>query len=109
MEIPKAKLAELTLKLKSEHGEDIHLLTTSGEQLIARSPTRAEFTRFVDESSETKRKARALETLTRACVLYPDAEALDALLEKRPGIGSSVAIKLVEIAGADQEVEAKKL
>jgi hypothetical protein len=41
-------------------------------------------------------------------VLYPDKEAFDALLEKKPGLVMTFGEKLIELAGATQEVAAKK-
>lgn len=107
--IPKEKLAELVPGLKQKHGDDIHLVTAEEEQVIVRVPSQAEYQRFLDHAAEKAKRTRAHETLTRSCVVYPEAAEFDRLLERRPGIATVVGDKLTELAGAVEHVEVKKL
>jgi hypothetical protein len=102
-------LKDKLLDLKSRHGDDIHLLSAAGEHVVATVPSSAQFQQFKDYAADDRKRTRALETLTRACVVYPDAIAMDVLLERRPGLATSFGSKLVELAGAVEDVEAKKL
>jgi regulator of sirC expression with transglutaminase-like and TPR domain len=94
--------------LKDKNGE-VYLLSAAGEHVVATVPSSAQFQQFKDYAADDRKRTRALETLTRACVVYPDALAMDVLLERRPGLATSFGSKLVELAGAVEDVEAKKL
>jgi hypothetical protein len=108
--IDKSKLSEIVAKAKADNpNAELHLLTVEDDQVIVRVPSGAAYQFFKDMASDDKKKTRALEELTRSCVVYPDATAFDALLERRPGLGTSFGGKLVELAGVVEEVEAKKL
>jgi len=107
--IPKEKLAEITAELKRKHGDDLHLLTASEEQVIARTPSQAEYQRYLDHVNEKTKRTHAHENLTRSCVVYPDHAELDALLERKPGLMTTFGDKLTELAGSVDACEAKKL
>lgn len=95
-------------RLRAEHGE-IYQLEAAGEAVIARPPTRAEYRRFRAKVLDEKGREAALETLTRACVVWPDTSAFDALLERKPALAEVFGAKLLELAGAVEEAELKKL
>lgn len=96
-------------KLKAQHGDELHQLTAAGLIFIARPPTRADYLRFTEMAADAKKRARAVEMLTRACIVYPEPDDFDALLERKPGLATSLGGELVELAGAVEEVEVKKL
>ena len=86
--------------LKARHGDDLHLLSAAGEHVVATVPSAAQFQQFKDYAADERKRTRALETLTRACVVYPDAEALDVLL----GVGERLAAKgLIFLAAQGQK------
>jgi hypothetical protein len=103
------KLKDKITELKSKHGGELHLLVAAGEYCIATTPSPAQYQQFKDYAADDRKRTHALETLTRACVVYPDPAGLDVLLERKPGLATSFGGKLTELAGAVEEVEAKKL
>jgi len=95
-------------RLKAEHGE-VYLVESGGVAVVVRPPRSPEYKRFRSLVMDEKRRPDALERLTRDCVVWPDPEELDALLERRPALAEVVGGKLLELAGAAEEVEIKKL
>jgi hypothetical protein len=100
--------ADTIEKLKAEHGE-IHLLRASGVEVVVKAPGRAQWKRFRAYVADERRRPDAVETLLRDCVVHPDAAALDAILEKRPGLAETFGNQVVELAGASGEAEKKAL
>ena len=95
-------------RLKAEHGE-LYELEVRGYAVLFRPPRRAEYRRFRALALDEQKRAEALERLTRDCVVWPTPEEFDALLERLPALGEVIGAKLVELAGAMEEVEIKKL
>jgi hypothetical protein len=95
-------------KLKAEHGE-LHLLRASGAEVVVKPPSRAQWKRFRAYVADERRRPDAVESLLRDCVVYPDAAALDGILEKRPGLAETFGNQVVELAGASGEAEKKVL
>jgi len=109
MKISKEQLEQVVPELKKKYGDDIHLITADGDQVIARVPSGEEYQRFLDMAADDRKKTHALDSLSRSCILFPAAAELDQLLAKRPGLTTSFGAKLTELAGAVEDVEAKKL
>jgi len=103
------KLESKIAELKVRHGVDLHLLVAADEHCIATSPSPAQYQQFKDYAADDRKRTRALEMLTRACVVHPDPAGLEAMLGRKPGLATSFGGKLLELAGAVEEVEAKKL
>jgi hypothetical protein len=61
-------------------------------------------------ASDEDRRSDAAEVLARKCVLEPDADAFNALLEDLPALADSVAAKVLKLAGAapPKDIEVKK-
>ncbi len=95
-------------RLKAEHGE-VYLVEAGDVGVIVRPPTRAEYRRFRALAMDEKKRADAVERLARDCVLWPDADGLDELLERRPALTEVVGGELLKLAGFAEEVEIKKL
>ncbi len=95
-------------RLKAEHGE-VYLLEAAGVAVVARPPSRAEYRRFRARALDEKNRADALEALTRACVVWPEQAEFDTLLEQKPALAEVFGAKLLELAGAVEEAEIKKL
>lgn len=69
---------------------------------------KADWKRFRSMASDDAQRADALETLTWACVVYPDAAGFGAMLEERPGLAEKIGGKLVDMAGGEKSAEVKK-
>lgn len=78
-------------------------------ELIVRSPNRAQYKRFVASSMDDKKRLSAVENLVTECVVWPDRQRLEQLLEARPGLMMAISEKLMELAGIFEDVQIKKL
>lgn len=98
--------------LKSKH-TSLHLLEYDGGKsaVVAKQPPEAEWRRLVEASSVDKGagRARAMETFTRSCIVWPDADGLDAILADRPALLERWGDTLTDLAGASEKITAKKL
>ncbi len=104
---------EVIVSLKSKHAGTLHLLEYDDGKsaVVAKQPPEAEWRRLVEASTSDKGggKARALVTFTRSCIIWPDADALDAIFEERPALLERFGDSLTDIAGAAEKIVAKKL
>ncbi|UZX16560.1 hypothetical protein KQ693_05890 [Thermus sp. PS18] len=95
-------------RLRAEHGE-VYWVEAAGVGLVVRPPRRAEYRRFRAMTLDPERRGDATERLVRDCVVWPSPEELDRILETRPALADAVASRLLELAGAVEEVQLKKL
>ena len=98
-------------ELKAKHGSAFHLpfpKTANDDELdiVVKRPPRAEYKRFRSMLFNESLKPEALETLAKACVVYPDGAAFEALSNVRPALAEAVGGKVAELAGGG-ETEAK--
>jgi hypothetical protein len=100
-----ADLEPLIARLKERHGAVV-ILTGAGEQVIVRRPTPDDWRTFRRDASG-RRRHLAAERFFRACCLHPAGRELDELLERRPAAAESFLDKLLELAGADPDVQAR--
>lgn len=103
------KNKELIAKLKAEHGADLRIVETDDTEVVLRPPTKVEWQAFRSMSAEKEKKLYAQEDLSRACVVYPDRDTFDKLLEKRPGLGDALSDVAGELAVGAERIVAKKL
>ena len=101
-------------QVKAKHsGAELHLLTATvrgdRHEVIVKCPSAAEYQEFRDYLSDDGKKTRAYERLVRSCVVHPEMAGLDALLAQKPGLSTTFGSELTNIAGAVEDVEAKKL
>jgi hypothetical protein len=94
--------------LKAEHSQ-VYLLAACDEQVIVRQPTKGEFERFAAAVADEARRAKASRLLFLDCVVYPDREAVDAMLARLPGLAITFGGECAELAGVTRDVERKKL
>lgn len=95
--------------LKAKHGT-VHLLGNEFGQAVFRLPTLKEYNRFREEMAMgAQYKASSGPTLVRACVVWPDRKAFDAIVAAHPGIIDTMAGELVEHAGAKAATTNRKL
>lgn len=107
-EKPSTIPAEVIDAARTKHGE-VTEITAAGETVLARRPTRGEYKRFRAESLSDVKRADAVEHLCRSCIVHPDASGFDAMLERKPALADIFGAKVLELAGAVGEAEARKL
>jgi hypothetical protein len=100
-------------ELKNKHGE-LTLLTHpefSDAAMIVRRPTKADSDRFDSEilSDRATVKAKAMSVFLKNCVVHPNRDATEKIIDRYPGIVSTYAEKLFDMIAADRRVETKKL
>lgn len=98
-------------KLKAAHPgcKLIELTAPSGEKIIVRSPSSADWKKFRADQSDDRKKLYAADGLLRRCCVHPDAQGLDAMLELKPGLVETYGVELVELAGMAEGAEKKEL
>jgi hypothetical protein len=96
---PSTKLTdEVFAELKAKHGDVIGLETDDGAAVF-RAPTRQEWERFLKEQASEDTKAAAHRPLIMGCRVWPEKDAFDALVARKPGILLSFGGELIEFAG----------
>jgi hypothetical protein len=95
-------------ELKRRHGT-LREWTCSGETVIVREPTKIAYDKFRDWQDDPIRKGSACEAFVTDCVVYPDASGVMGMLERKPGLADTFAIKLSILAGNTRDVQEKKL
>ena len=101
-------------RLRSQHG--IVALVSFKEssfapaaEVVVKMPPRGEYKRYRAMLFDDSQRPMALETLARACTVYPDKEALDRMEMERPAMWERVGNRVTELAGGDDDVSVKKL
>lgn len=79
-----------------------------GQRLLLKTPSRALWEEFTSKVDDAKTRSAAVNRLVRDCVVYPEAEALDAFLEAKPARAMKIAGEITRLAGGDEEVEIEK-
>lgn len=98
---------------RATHGRVI-VLEAPGDEwdpdvfVIAKRPPRGEWKRYRAMLFDETDRPNALETLTRACVVYPPPSEFAAMLLEQPALAEQLGNKLTEAAGSGREVESKK-
>lgn len=86
------------LKAKNQ-GMDLHRLVCAGLEIVVKVPGEVEWRKFQVASRDERRRLEAPTKLVYDCLVFPDAQALSAAVAKRPGLITSFAGKLVDLAG----------
>lgn len=81
--------------LKAQHGM-VFRYTIDGQTLLFRRAKRADYRRFKTEAMDEKRRPFATENLAAACLLQPDSDTYEALLERYPAVPERVASDLLD-------------
>lgn len=98
-------------ELKAKHGASgLYAFETELGVVVLRTPTRPEFSRFVDTANqEGGSRSAAMLDLVRACVAYPEPKDFESIIDRRPGYVVQFAAKLQELAGNSGKLEGKSL
>lgn len=96
--------------LKDAHpGTRLRLLTVCGASVVIRAPGEGEFVRFQVQAGDDERRPYAIERLLRDCCVWPAPEKLSALIERYPGLPTSVLPEVLELVGMTRAIEKKDL
>lgn len=102
----KAANAKAIAAAEEEYGVgEIAVIEARAGCVIVRPPKRSHYARFRDKGAH---KSEDLEKLVRSCLVYPDAGALDAILDRQQGVLDVCANAVIKLAGfRDSEVSGK--
>lgn len=103
-----AKDAEAIATAEAKHGRQgkkIAVILTDMGAVIVKRPHHVAYKAFTDLEEI---KSADLDKLIRPCVVYPDASALDKILEELPGTLNRCADAVCYLAGARKGELAKK-
>lgn len=101
--IPEEKLAEL----RAKHS-DVVVVDTKFGDCVFRSPNRSEYERWQSILFKESSRSKASVVLCTMTLVYPDAATFNAYADKAPGIFTTCASPILELAGVDGEAEVKK-
>lgn len=87
-------------QLRAQHG-DVFELTEGGETVVVKRPSRGDYRRFRQDRQDDKRRAMALETLFEACLVHPELDALEPVLDRKPALADVFGGRLLEIASGE--------
>lgn len=96
-------------EIKKNHPGELHLLEHQGYEVVVRSPPPTEWKRFRSLISDEAQRSGALETLCRACIVYPEGQELTDLFIAKPGLNETFGNELTELAGLAKGATRKKL
>lgn len=99
---------KLVADLKAKYGA-IEMLSHDEEDVIVRPPPAAEWKRFRAMISDESQRAMALETLCRACIVYPEGQEVSDLFNRLPGLAETFGNELTTMAGLAKGATRKKL
>lgn len=101
---------DVIAKVRADNpGVELHLLGNEFGQAIFRVPPKATFERYLTEMMETETRVQAFRTIVNDSLVYPDKEGMAALLKERPGLLTTFAGELSEIAGVKRASISRKL
>jgi hypothetical protein len=109
-------LDELIKGWKERYGEIYELTADENEELpelvklriICKTPGRTELARFIKDAT-VKDALKAQNNFVYGCLLYPDAEVLKQIIDKKPGLIVALGNELQSLTGTSQNFFMKKL
>lgn len=104
------EIEELREKLRTEKQYDGEIFCHSADvgDIVFRLPLRSVWDRFVDHVSEDNASGPGAD-LVNACVVWPSRAEFLKLLERCPGLISTLTRQIRKEAGSSDKAEAKKL
>lgn len=88
----------LVEQLRAKHGE-LFELTEGGETVLVKRPSRADYRKFRHDRMDDKRREFAAEELFEACLVHPELDEFDAVLDRKPALADLFGHVISEIAG----------
>jgi hypothetical protein len=103
-------VASVLKEAKSKaNASKVFIVKIEDDCFLVRRPKTDEFDRFMAAAkAEGIKYSVEARNLSRACVLYPDKPAFQALIEEQPGLGMAIAGELLTLAGLSKNTELKK-
>lgn len=105
--------AEVLEKLKQQNPRaELFSLRSGADEVVVKSPSLVEWKRFRTFAADERRRADAVETILRACTVFPAPDQLQAMLERRPALCEIFGGQVVDMANGPEdtrEVEKKAL
>lgn len=101
-------------QLRSKHGTVALVSFKESEyapaaEVVVKMPPRGEYKRYRAMLFDDTQRPEALETLARACTVFPDKEALSRMETDRPSMWERIGNRVTQLAGGDDDVSVKKL
>ena len=103
-------------ELKTKFGNALEGWSTEKGAFIVARPNRAIYLRFINKASSEPNKGEAMEELALSCMVWPqtgegkpDYGAGRAIFANQPGLATTIAGKLIEMAGGGDATQSKKL
>ncbi len=94
-------LADFQAKLPDA---EVEALNHAGGRMVVRTPDEGSYARFLADSGDAAKRAAAAKAICRRCILWPSLDEVDALFARKPGLVSRIVDKLMDKAGAGDEV-----
>jgi hypothetical protein len=104
MTIDEQTLAELQAK-----HDELYEITVGEHAVYVKMPSEEAYKVWKRSIMDEKKRPFAGDNLLRTCVVYPDTASFNALLTRRPFLTDAFANRLLELAGANEAGETKKL
>lgn len=77
-------------------------------QLILRTPSEADCTRFYAARGDSGRTVQTANALCLACILYPSTQEMVSVFKRKPLLGQPIATRLLAKAGIDEDIRLGK-
>jgi hypothetical protein len=84
--------------LRAKHG-DLYMVETEIGPVVFRGANRVEYRQWKSARDDDAKKFAADEILSRACVVYPDAAAFEAMLDKLPALAGILQGEIIQVSG----------
>lgn len=111
-DVPETDVAALAA-LHPQHGLHgrtmLTLSSVSAPRVTAKVPSQVEMREFRRRNQGGEREAVIAEWLARTCIVEPDADGLNAILDRKPLLIEKWFVELVNAGGAAEKVEVGEL
>lgn len=115
--IPAASLAPsvdpidaILADLKAKHPLYELEIYTSGilGRMILKSPDEGDCSLWYAERDNAAKTVQNANALCRRCILYPAIPVVDEVFRKKPLVGQPISLRLIKMAGIDDEIKLGK-
>jgi hypothetical protein len=100
---------KLVNELKAKNGDDLHALSFGDVEMAFKRPSREVFRRFMVKVRKAREADDPSEELVYACLVYPEAGAAREQFDRMPGLITTFANGLIDLAGLAKECASSPL